>query len=490
MNDLNPAVERALDAAGPNPTVSDWLRVLLADDEGRPATLLGRAGLDSAVVLTQLPDAAVEVDRDTLLRTAREQSVRLIGDPSFTTDFMLLAALMFDPMLAESLGVRLEVLEYELRSPLMSANAPDIDQSPQQPFLEPDVTDRHDAARILDASLNRAREALRVLEDFARFIRGDALLTEELKSLRHDVADLGSRLPLQSLLAARDTPGDIGTAIEADGEYRRESPAQVAAINCRRLQEALRSIEEYGKLFSPFLAREIESVRYRAYTLERSLLGGGSLRERLAQVSLYVLLSGETCTASLDWTISEAAAGGAGAFQLREKHLGDRELLKRAQAMREWTREAGALFIVNDRPDIARLSQADGVHLGQDDLPVAAARRILGPGPLIGVSTHTLEQVRQAVRDGADYIGIGPCFPSTTKAFQTFAGLDFIREACQATSLPAFALGGINPGNAGEVVKTGARRIAVSAAIAAAEEPRIAARQLLAKMDLESHLPN
>src|SRR5205814_192795 len=141
-------------------------------------------------------------------------------------------------------------------------------------------------------------------------------------------------------------------------------------------------------------------VRYRAYTLEAAVVPGASSRQRLQQVRLCVLLSSGQCKHSLEYTIREAAAGGAGMIQLREKGLPDCELLRRARAVREWTRRAGVLFIVNDRVDIARLVEADGVHLGQDDLPVSEARRILGPEPLIGVSTHTLAQVRQAVLDG------------------------------------------------------------------------------------------
>src|SRR4051794_10471359 len=105
---------------------------------------------------------------------------------------------------------------------------------------------------------------------------------------------------------------------------------------------------------------------------------------------------------------------------MREKDLPDRELLERARQLRQWTRQAGVLFIVNDRPDIARLVEADGVHLGQDDLPVREARRILGPDALVGVSTHNLEQVRQAILDGASYLGVGPTFPSKTKEFREF----------------------------------------------------------------------
>src|SRR5207237_814061 len=163
-------------------------------------------------------------------------------------------------------------------------------------------------------------------------------------------------------------------------------------------------------------------------------------RQRLRDARLYVLLSGASCVAALDWTIAEAAAGGAAVIQLREKELSDRELLARARQVRRWTRQVEVLFIVNDRPDIARLVEADGVHLGQDDLPVREARRILGPEALIGVSTHDLAQLRQAVLDGASYIGVGPVFPSTTKSFEVLAGLDFVREALVETTLPAFVI--------------------------------------------------
>src|SRR5204862_4332083 len=129
---------------------------------------------------------------------------------------------------------------------------------------------------------------------------------------------------------------------------------------------------------------------------------------------------------ALDWTIREAAAGGADVFQLREKSLTDRDLLERARDVRRWTRETGTLFIVNDRPDIARLVEADGVHLGQDDMSVKEARRILGPQAIIGVSTHSLRDLRRAIEDGASYLGVGPTFPSGTKEFDQFAGLEFI----------------------------------------------------------------
>ena len=141
--------------------------------------------------------------------------------------------------------------------------------------------------------------------------------------------------------------------------------------------------------------------------------------------------------------------------------------------------EAGALFLLNDRPDLARLAEADGVHLGQDDLPVKEARRILGPDALIGVSTHDLDQVRRAVLDGASYLGVGPTFPSGTKVFTEFAGLEFVRQVAAETSLPAFVIGGVNPDTVGAAVTAGARRVAVSEAVCASDDPRAAAAALV-----------
>jgi thiamine-phosphate pyrophosphorylase len=349
-------------------------------------------------------------------------------------------------------------------------------------LFEPDITAEIDAARVLDASFNRAREAARVLEDYCRFALDDRFLTEQIKELRHGLAAAAQKLPQKVLLAARETLRDVGTTATAGSEYERSSPAHVATVNLKRLQESLRSIEEFGKVFGAELGRAAESLRYRAYTLERAVTRGSESREKLAFARLYVLLTRGQCVASLDWTIREAARGGVDVFQIREKSLPDKELLSLARDVRRWTRETGTLFVVNDRPDIARLCEADGVHLGQDDMSVKDARRIAGSDILIGVSTHSVEQLRRAILDGADYVGIGPTFPSKTKAFDHFPGLEFVQAATGETSLPAFALGGIGPENIGQVVAVGGRRVAVSAAICAADDPEQAARLLKAEL--------
>ncbi len=347
-----------------------------------------------------------------------------------------------------------------------------------EPLNLQEPVEEANTARILDASANRAREALRVLEDFTRFALNDAYLTGALKLLRHSLATALHHLPAALLLESRNTPGDVGTAISTVQEMQRPALISVVEANAKRLQEALRSLEEYGKVLDAEFAQRIEQIRYQSYTVERALVRGHWSRERLADARLYVLVTDSLCRASLVGTVKEAILGGAQIIQLREKGLDDRTLLARAREACEVTHSAGALFIVNDRPDIARLVDADGVHLGQDDMPIQEARRILGPDALIGVSTHNLDQVRRAVLDGANYLGVGPTFPSQTKEFDAFAGLDFVQQAFAETSLPAFAIGGIDLDNVAQVVAAGAHGIAVSHAICAADDPRAIAQRL------------
>lgn len=484
MYESSPAVERAQTAAvrvaggdGATVRLGHWLLALLEDDEGRPAALLEQLGVELEsfrdTVTASANETPVAPPADDLYRLARGRSIALRGDPMLTTDFLFLAVLLADTGFAAAvaeLAVSVERIVPLVRAPEISIEPPTFDAG--TPFVIADSVETIAAARIVDANLNRSREALRVLDDYARFTRNDRLLTEQFKLLRHRLGEASGLLPVSALLAARDTPADVGTDVSTSQEYSRRSPAQVAAVNLKRLQESLRSLEEFGKVLSADFARSVEQIRYETYTLERTLLRSDSTAARLADAKLYVLLTGSQCSAALDWTIQQAADGGADVIQLREKSLTDRELLARARQVRRWTREAGVLFVMNDRPDLAVLAEADGVHLGQDDLPVSAARRMLGPDVLIGVSTHSIEQVRSAVRDGADYIGVGPTFPSTTKQFAHFPGLDFVREAMAETTIPAFALGGIDLYNVAQVAAVGARGIAVSSAIATASDPQ------------------
>jgi thiamine-phosphate pyrophosphorylase len=481
LDDLSPAVERALDAArrraseGPLNAVHVFL-ALIEDDEGRAAQVLIDAGGELALVRENLDQhAPLPFDLPEVLTGAREVAGAR-DETTLTGEFLLLGLIRSIAPLTNSLraaGVRVDELVEPAELPVLPIG--------EMLNLE-ETSDYVSTARVVDANANRAREALRVLDDYCRFVLDDAVLTEEMKGLRHLLAGLLSRIPANVLHESRETLGDVGTGIIASGEMVRGSPAEVARINFKRLQEALRSLEEYGKLLNPELAAGMEALRYRSYTVEKALTLGDVARARLENAKLYVLLTGATCAAALDWTIREAADGGADIFQLREKTLSDRDLLERARNVRRWTRETGALFILNDRPDIARLADADGVHLGQDDMPVKEARKVLGPGSLIGVSTHNPDQVRQAILDGASYIGVGPTFASTTKEFGELAGLEFVRQATAMTNLPAFVIGGVAAENVREAVAAGAKRVAVSAAVCQADDPRVAAAVLRAAL--------
>jgi thiamine-phosphate pyrophosphorylase len=174
----------------------------------------------------------------------------------------------------------------------------------------------------------------------------------------------------------------------------------------------------------------------------------------------------------------ETLAGGVDVIQLRDKSATDRELLRAGEIVRKATRTAQALFIVNDRADLALALDADGVHVGQDELPVGVVRKLLGPSRLIGLSTHNVEQALVGERDGADYLGVGPTFPSRTKPFDDFPGLSFIREVARQIAIPWFAIGGIDQANLKEVFDAGATRVAVSGALIEADVPGAAARSL------------
>lgn len=462
---------------------------LLADDEGQPATLLAAAGVERQALCDRLgliegalPDTdamPLHADMRAVMSRARELAMLHAAEGTLSTDQVVLA------LVEQCDDLRAQLSELGLDANRLLAHV-ELLETPlvlDEPLDLSPPAEEVNAARVLDAAANRAREALRVLEDHSRFVRNDKLLTERLKQARHGLAAALEHLPAGLLLAARDTVHDVGTEVGTASERQRGSLAAVVQANAKRLQEALRSLEEFGKLFSEEFGLAIERLRYDSYTIERALLLGHDARTRLAECRLYVLVTESLCRASLVGTVREACAGGAQVIQLREKRLDDRRLLALAREVRRLTRTAGALFIVNDRPDIARLSEADGVHLGQDDLPIHEARRIVGPAALIGVSTHDLEQVRRAVLEGASYLGIGPTFPSQTKDFTAHPGLDFVRQAAAETSLPTFALGGITAANVGQVLAAGAHRIAVSHAICAAEDPRNAAAALRSLVD-------
>src|SRR5271165_7387625 len=211
---------------------------------------------------------------------------------------------------------------------------------------------------------------------------------------------------------------------------------------------------------------------------------GSERRARLAAARLYLV-----CAASppggrdLPDLLRAAVAGGVEIVQLREKRLGDEELVSVADAARALCERLGALLIVNDRPTVAVEAGADGVHVGQEDMPVAEVREMVGPEMLIGLSTHTPLQIDAEDAALADYIGVGPVHETPTKPGRAAVGLELIRYAAEHSPVPFFAIGGLDAGNLGEAIGAGARRAVVLRAIAAAEDPQRAARALRDLLD-------
>lgn len=373
-----------------------------------------------------------------------------------------------------------------------------------------DSEDVRSVERIVDANLNRAAEALRVVEDICRFhwnLRGFA---RDLKGLRHRVLGALAADPVRraELLRTRDIEGDVGATCPSPPATGRDLAA-VAIRNLQRAKEAIRTLEEAVRTLAPDRSAALLEIRYELYAVEKGIgsLGiestriespriestgrcddpsGNALRRRLSAARLYLLASPGATSRPLEEVVAAAVAAGVDVVQLRVKGEDDREVLGLARALREIAARCGALFIINDRPDLAILSCADGVHVGQTDLPLAEARAIVGPRRLVGVSTHSVAEARAAERGGADCIGVGPVFASPTKDAGRPLGPQGLREILQAVSLPAFAIGGIGPEAVGEVAAAGARRIAVSSGLLRADDVAETVRTYLRGLARES----
>lgn len=325
--------------------------------------------------------------------------------------------------------------------------------------------------RTLDAAANRASEGLRAIEDFVRYGQNDSFLTTELKSLRHQLDSTLQRFDRSQAIASRDTFGDVGTTVQGKLEHARADWADLLTANFKRLQQALRSLEEHAKLVDGEVAASFERARYLTYSLEKMVMTTVTASQAFSEVSIYVLTDGRADGQLFDTFVAKLVEAEVDVIQLRDKNLDDRTLLARADVLRKRTAGTRTKMILNDRADLAKVSGADGVHVGQEELTVSQARSVLGVGKLVGVSTHSIDQARQAVRDGADYIGIGPTFPSGTKTFDAFPGVQLLSEVAQEITLPGFAIGGIDLGSVAKVAAAGIRRVAVSGCVAKAEEP-------------------
>jgi thiamine-phosphate pyrophosphorylase len=350
----------------------------------------------------------------------------------------------------------------------------------------------HQLLRMIDANLNRSSEGLRVLEDIARFLLNDAELSQRLKDIRHALARETKSLSV-GLLSKRDSEHDVGARMGAGYEPETKQSLQdlsgLVTANAKRVEESLRVVEELAKLpeiSSMLNSASFEQTRFTLYTLERDLISRISRRDKIKRMlGLYVILDKQFLVDRDELDIAgQIIEGGARVIQLRDKQSKKGELLLVAQKLKELCSQADVLFIINDYLDLAMAVDADGLHVGQEDLPLSVIRRELPIDKIVGCSVTTLSQATKAQAEGADYIAVGSIFPTTTKKGATVVGVDMLKELKRTVSVPLVAIGGINQNNIGEVVSAGADAIAVISAVLGEKDVRGAVQKLTAKMDL------
>jgi len=345
--------------------------------------------------------------------------------------------------------------------------------------------------RILDANLDRAREALRTIEEWCRFGLEDIDLCDRCKQMRQTLAQWHK----EEFRRARNTPDDPATGLSHANEVSRADVQAVLRANMGRLQEALRVLEEYGKIIDPNLGAAMKQMRYQVYTLESQLLSheakhignkiGQIRRQKLQNASLYLVTMPVDNIVSV---VEAALQGGVQIVQYRQKDGEDGTRLAIAQQLCDICHKYDALFLVNDRVDIAIAVGADGIHVGQTDLPVAAVRQILNANGgdasryIIGQSTTNPQELEIALNNQVDYVGVGPVHATPTKPNKAAAGHEYVNYAAQNIQIPWFAIGGIDEHTLEDAIAAGAKRVAVVRAIMKAEHPDVIAKQMRSRL--------
>jgi thiamine-phosphate pyrophosphorylase len=338
--------------------------------------------------------------------------------------------------------------------------------------------------RIIDANFNRAREAIRVIEEFCRFSLNSAPLTERAKRIRHELSAAIGKLDAGRLISSRDTLGDVGLGKTVAQQLARGNLKDCLTAGCKRLTEALRVLAEMTQTQDRSVAGTIENLRYAAYTLEKDIVLFSDAFEKFKGVGLYVIIT-SNMSADVISLACKCAAGGADCIQLRAKAIDDDKLFAVAVDFVRICKDFGVLSVINDRVDIAVASSADGVHLGQNDLPLDCARKLQLAPLIIGKSTHSLKQLHAACEERPTYAALGPVFATETKPTAEAVGLDYVRQATERlddTGICNVAIGGITLDNVEDVLRAGAKAIAVCAAVTKASDPARACRALKEKI--------
>ena len=339
--------------------------------------------------------------------------------------------------------------------------------------------------RVIDSNCNRCAEGLRVLEDIARMILNNGILSNQFKAIRHGI--IGNLSVINSsLIDRRDTDGDVGAALEPVIEQN--ELISIIRANAKRVEEGLRVMEEMAKLpdYRKVLdSNQFKHYRFETYKLEKSLLSEVQRKDKVKRIrGLYAILDTSVLKSkNIIDTARQIINGGAGIIQLRDKSTATRELVSIAVDLQQLCKKHNVLFIINDYLDIALASNADGLHLGQDDMPVTIARRELPIDKIIGCSIQTKAEAMKAIADGADYIAAGSIFPTDTKEAITVVGVDLLKQLKGELDIPLVAIGGIKPDNAEQVINSGADAIAVITAILNSNDVQMATRLFVQKSE-------
>ena len=322
--------------------------------------------------------------------------------------------------------------------------------------------------QIIDANLDRAREGLRVLEDWARFGIGKEDFVIKIKNFRQILG----KNHLEIYKNSRNHIDDQCKGLTHIEQAKKKSPEKIISSNAARVQEALRVIEEFSRDHNQKLSKLASNIRYEVYTLEIELLNFNTRNRALEIIRKNDLYAITNQRNNLLDVIEEILVGGVKIIQHRFKEGNDKEHLKKSIEIHNLCKKYNSLFIVNDRIDIAIASNADGIHLGQDDLDIKTARKLLGYSKIIGISANNSTEISNALKAGCDYIGIGPVFRTPTKKDKEPLGIEKIKTLTQDIQIPWFAIGGINKKNISSLKNNGITKVALVSELMNSEDPK------------------
>ena len=336
--------------------------------------------------------------------------------------------------------------------------------------------------QIIDANLDRAREGLRVIEDWARFGLGEENFVNRIKNFRQILG----KNHLEIYKKSRNYSEDQCKGLTHIEQIKRKTPEQIISSNSARVQEALRVIEEFSRLHNNELSNIVSEIRYEVYTLEIELLRLSKRKksgEIIKENDLYVITDQRE---NLLEKIEEILIAGVKIIQHRFKKGTDKDHLEEAIKIKNLCKRHNSLFIINDRIDIALASDADGIHLGKDDLELKTARKLLGHSKIIGISANNETDISNALKDGCDYLGIGPVFETSTKKNKKPIGIEKIKILTKDLNIPWFAIGGITTTNISYLKSYGFKKVALVSQLMNSENPKEEAIMILKELSHEN----